>query len=110
MKAVAELGRALSETLAVETVAQRVAQSIRALLGAYSSALYRLEPDTGDLVAVGVAEDVAAVLGSAIVFPRGTGVAGGRGCPRPPHPAPKPVVGQPGAPPAAPPGPGTPGP
>jgi GAF domain-containing protein/CheY-like chemotaxis protein len=76
MKALADLGRALSETLAVETVAQRVGQSIRALLGAYSSALYRLEPDTGDLVAVGVAEDVAAVLGSTIVFPRGTGVAG----------------------------------
>ena len=76
MKALADLGRALSETLAVETVAQRVGQSIRALLGAHSSALYRLEPETGDLVAFGVAEDVAAVLGATIVFPRGTGVAG----------------------------------
>lgn len=76
MKALADLGRALSETLAVEVVAQRVGQSIRTLLGTYSSALYRLDPDTGALVAVGVAEDVAAVLGAQIVFPRGTGVAG----------------------------------
>jgi len=76
MKALAELGRSLSETLAVDTVAQQVAQSIRTLLGTYSSALYRLEPDTGDLVAIGLAADVAAVLGEHIVFPRGTGVAG----------------------------------
>lgn len=76
MKALADLGRALSETLDVEIVARRVGQSIRSLLGAQLSVLYLLEEETGDLVAVQVAEDVAAALGPRVVFPRGMGVAG----------------------------------
>jgi GAF domain-containing protein/CheY-like chemotaxis protein len=53
MRALAELGRVLSETLDPDAVGQRVADSICALLGARSSVLYRIADD-GRLLAVSV--------------------------------------------------------
>jgi len=51
MRALADLGRVLSETLDPDVVGQRVADSICALLGARSSALYRTGPG-GQLIAL----------------------------------------------------------
>ena len=53
MRALADLGRVLSETLDPDVVGQRVADSICALLGAKSSALYR-RVDDGRLIALTV--------------------------------------------------------
>jgi GAF domain-containing protein len=53
MRALADLGRVLSETLDPDVVGQRVADSICALLGARSSALYRVADD-GRLIALTV--------------------------------------------------------
>src|SRR5439155_397044 len=50
-EALAELSRLSSETLDLGTVARRVVESVRTLLGARESALYRLVPETGDLAA-----------------------------------------------------------
>ncbi len=51
MRALADLGRVLSETLDPDVVGQRVADSICALLGARASALYRTGPG-GELLAL----------------------------------------------------------
>jgi GAF domain-containing protein len=53
MRALADLGRVLSETLDPDVVGQRVADSICALLGAKSSALYRMAED-GRMIALTV--------------------------------------------------------
>ncbi len=53
MRALADLGRELSETLDSDAVGQRVADSICALLGARSSALYRMV-ENGRMLAVAV--------------------------------------------------------
>ncbi len=74
-EAVAELGRALLQTLDPKIVGQQVADSVRALLGARNSALYRLE-DTGALAAIAVSGNLGPAFGPKIVFPPGTGVIG----------------------------------
>ena len=53
MRALADLGRVLSETLDSDVVGQRVADSVCTLLGAKSSALYRMADD-GRLIALTV--------------------------------------------------------
>jgi GAF domain-containing protein len=73
MRALADLGRVLSETLDPDVVGQRAADSIRALLGARSAALYRMT-ETGAMVALTVSE------GSTFAWtgelPPGVGLAG----------------------------------
>jgi GAF domain-containing protein/CheY-like chemotaxis protein len=73
MRALADLGRVLSETLDPDVVGQRVADSICALLGARSSALYRIADD-GRMIALTVSR------GSTFEWtrdlPPGTGLAG----------------------------------
>jgi GAF domain-containing protein/CheY-like chemotaxis protein len=73
MRALADLGRVLSETLDPDAVGQRAADSICALLGAKSSALYRMTDD-GRMVAL------TASRGSTFdwtpVLPPGLGLAG----------------------------------
>jgi PAS domain S-box-containing protein len=75
-EALADVGRLLTETLDPDVVGQRIADSIRVLLGAQTSALYRLEPESGDLVSVAVSSEVGPTLGRNVVFPRGTGAGG----------------------------------
>ena len=75
-EALAELSRLSSETLDLGTVARRVVESVRALLGAQESALYRLVPETGDLAALALMGEREQALGPGAVFPRGTGVVG----------------------------------
>src|SRR3989475_7365274 len=75
-EALAELSRLSSETLDLGTVARRVVQSVRTLLGAQESALYRLVPETGDLAALALMGELEQALGPGAVFPRGTGVVG----------------------------------
>ncbi|MGH7346332.1 MAG: GAF domain-containing protein, partial [Candidatus Rokuibacteriota bacterium] len=75
-EALAELSRLSSETLDLGTVGRRVVESVRALLGAQESALYRLVPETGDLAALALMGEREQALGPGAIFPRGTGVVG----------------------------------
>jgi two-component system NtrC family sensor kinase len=74
-EALLDLSRTMSQTLEPAVVAQRVTESVRTLLEAQSSSLFRLDPDSGALISLNVAgaEDV---LGGQIVFPPGIGLAG----------------------------------
>ena len=76
MAALADVARVLSETLDLDLVARRVAERVCALLGARSSCLYRLEPDSGALVAVAVSDETGQVFEWSSRLPAGTGVAG----------------------------------
>ncbi len=76
MRALADVERLLSETLDLDVVAQRVADSVRTLLAVMASAVYRLEPDSGNLVAIADAGDVGPGLRSRALIPRGAGAAG----------------------------------
>jgi GAF domain-containing protein len=73
MRALADLSRVLSETLDPDVVGQRVADSICALLGARSSALYRLA-DGGWMIALTVSR--GSTFAWARDLPPGTGLAG----------------------------------
>jgi len=75
-EALADLSRLSSETLDLGTVARRVVESVRTLLGAQESALYRLVPETGDLAALALMGEREQALGPGAVLPRGTGVVG----------------------------------
>ena len=76
MSALADLGRLLSETLDPDKVGQRVADSIRTLLAARSSAVYRLDPESGSLVVVTVSTVPGADFQWTLVLPPGTGLVG----------------------------------
>ena len=76
MSGLADLGRLLSETLDLDLVAQRVADSVCQLLGAHSSSLYRIEPESQALVALAVAGEAGVAIGRDTVFPRGHAVVG----------------------------------
>src|SRR5262249_22115499 len=53
-EALGAIGRALNETLEPNSVAQRIVESVRALLGVQSAVVYRLA-DSGEAVALAVA-------------------------------------------------------
>ncbi|MBI4270721.1 MAG: GAF domain-containing protein [Candidatus Rokubacteria bacterium] len=72
----AAVARLVSHSRAPELVAQRVADAVRELLGVENSAVHRLDPDSGALVAVAVSGDAGAALGEKLVFPKGTGLVG----------------------------------
>ncbi|HET9489372.1 MAG TPA: GAF domain-containing protein [Methylomirabilota bacterium] len=76
MRALADVERLLSETLDPDVVAQRIADSVRTMLGALASAVYRLEPETGHLVAIADAGDSDTGVRAETTLPRGEGVAG----------------------------------
>jgi PAS domain S-box-containing protein len=75
-EALADLGRLVSQTLDVQVVAQRIAESVLSLLGVLSSAVYRIDPESGGLVTVATAQRPGSTFRWAPVLPRGTGVAG----------------------------------
>src|SRR5262245_18974566 len=76
MSALADLSRLLSETLDLDLVAQRVADSVRQLVGVHSSSLYRIDPETQALVAFAVTGEHGIAIGRDTVFPRGHAVVG----------------------------------
>ena len=75
-EALAELSRLCSETVDLGTVARRVVDSVRTLLGIQESVLYRVLPESGDLLALALFGEGERALGEGAVFPRGTGVVG----------------------------------
>jgi signal transduction histidine kinase/CheY-like chemotaxis protein len=75
-EALIELNRVCSETLDLDTVVGRIVDSVHRLLGVQESALYRLDGESGDLVAFALAGKGSRSLGTGTVFPRGTGVVG----------------------------------
>lgn len=72
----AQLGRLISQSLDPEEVAQRITDSVRALLGGINAVLFRIEPESGELVSVAIAGDVGPTGGGALVHPRESGLAG----------------------------------
>jgi signal transduction histidine kinase/ActR/RegA family two-component response regulator len=75
-ESLADLGRLLAQSLDLGEVGQRIADSIRGLLGAAAATLYRLEEPTGDLRAVAVSGDIGSEFGRTVVLARGTAVSG----------------------------------
>jgi len=74
--ALAEVGRLLTQSLDPEIVCQRIADTIRALFDARTTILYRLEPASGDLVAMALAGDWGPAFGRHVLIPQGIGAAG----------------------------------
>jgi PAS domain S-box-containing protein len=72
----AKLGRLLSQSLDAEEVGRRIVESVCALSGAAAATLYRLEPGSGDLVAIAVSGQVGPRWHPGVVVRRGTGVSG----------------------------------
>ena len=75
-KALAEITRRLSQTLDVEPVAKLIAETIRRLLGVHHAVIFRLEPESGDLVPLASTERLGQLLGRDVRLPPGTGAAG----------------------------------
>src|SRR2546428_232761 len=63
VESLAEVGRRLSQSLDPCHVAQRIAESVRGLLGAPVAVVYRLEPATEQLVAIGLFGSVGPTFG-----------------------------------------------
>ncbi|MBI4013342.1 MAG: GAF domain-containing protein [Candidatus Rokubacteria bacterium] len=75
-ESLAEVGRLISQSLEPEEVAQRIADSVLALLSPQHAGLYRVEPDSIDLVLLALAGDAGPAIVPGLVMPRGTGVVG----------------------------------
>ncbi len=76
LRGLADLAHLISQSLDLQEVGQRIVDSVRLLLDADASALYRLDAASEDLVAVAVSGAVGPIFGPHMVFPRGTGVVG----------------------------------
>ena len=72
----ADVGRQISQSLDPHDVAQRIAESVRALLGVPVAVVYRLEPASGHLVAIGLVDAVGRTFAEQLTFPVGTGGVG----------------------------------
>ena len=73
----AEVSRALTETMDPEIVAQQIVDDVRALLHAQNAAVYRLELPYEDLRSVALSGDMGPGFAERdVVFPRGIGTAG----------------------------------
>ena len=70
------MGAVLAQTLDPEVVGQRVADSLRVLLGAHSAALFRLEPGSGNLVTMALSGATDRGWSPNQIFPRGSGATG----------------------------------
>ncbi|HYB44146.1 MAG TPA: GAF domain-containing protein [Candidatus Methylomirabilis sp.] len=71
-----DLGRTLSQALDPEVVAQRIVDSLRALLTVQNSGLFRLERESGDLVVLALSGPPAGGFDRNVRFRDGTGVGG----------------------------------
>ncbi|MBI3637075.1 MAG: GAF domain-containing protein, partial [Candidatus Rokubacteria bacterium] len=75
-EAMADVARGLSQTLDPDAIGQRIADTLLPLLGVRASGLYRLDPASGDLIAVAATGDVGPTPARGLVFRRGTGTVG----------------------------------
>lgn len=75
-RALAEVGRALSQSLDPAIVGQRITRSVRELFDADNSVLFRLELETGRLVQLSECLKSGSTPTPKLVLPRGIGVAG----------------------------------
>jgi PAS domain S-box-containing protein len=75
-EALAEMTRLLSQTLSVDVVADRLVTHVRTLLGGTTAIVYRLDPDSGDLVSIAVAGDPGPGFGTRFRISAGVGAAG----------------------------------
>ncbi|MGH7389455.1 MAG: GAF domain-containing protein [Candidatus Rokuibacteriota bacterium] len=73
-EALAAVARLLSQTLDVAVVAERIAESVRTILGGLSSAVYRVD-EAGDLVVMATSTGEATFEWT-LALPRGTGIEG----------------------------------
>jgi len=62
-KALASIGRLLSERLDPDVVGERIAESLRSLLGAHSAVVYRLAADATTLLALALSREAAPGVG-----------------------------------------------
>ena len=76
MRALAELSRVFAGTLDPDIVSERIADSVRRLFPAVSASLFRVEPDSGDLVPVASSSGRTALARPIPVLPRGIGITG----------------------------------
>jgi PAS domain S-box-containing protein len=75
-EALADVTRLLTETRDSEAVGQRVTESVCRLLDARSAAVYRFEPETGDLVALTISRNVGSTFFWTPRLVPGTGLVG----------------------------------
>jgi PAS domain S-box-containing protein len=75
-EALSDLLRLLSQTLEVETVAQRIADHVRDLLQVGTACVYHLEPETEDLVVIATSVSPDSGFDWVLVLPRGFGTSG----------------------------------
>jgi len=76
-ESLAELGQLLTRSLDTAEVNQRIVDSVRSLLGTNGAVLYRVEPETRNLVSLAVSGDVGpGFTERAAVIPPGYGVVG----------------------------------
>ncbi len=75
-KALAAIGRLLSERLDPDVVGLRIADNLSALLGGRSSVVYRLDPDSGNLLALAVSQGADPAVGWRPVHEPGAGAIG----------------------------------
>ncbi|HSF29831.1 MAG TPA: PAS domain S-box protein [Candidatus Tectomicrobia bacterium] len=80
----ADVGRLISQSLNLETVAQQLTDSVRTLYGALCVCLYRLEPGSEILSVVAISGAKGPTLGPHAVLPPGTGTVGRAVCERRP--------------------------
>ena len=76
MAALAAVERLVADTLDADVVAQRIVDSVCDLLGARSSALYRLDAQAGRLVALTIARETELTFEWTRVLPSDQGIAG----------------------------------
>jgi PAS domain S-box-containing protein len=74
-EAIAELGRVLTQGLDVDSVAQRLAELARGLLGAVTATVYRVDPESGDFVCLAISGNMGPFRVGGVV-PREAGVIG----------------------------------
>jgi PAS domain S-box-containing protein len=75
-KALAAIGRLLSERLDPDVVGLRIAESLRSLLRGRSAVVYRLDPDSAGLLALAVSHDTDPAIGWRPVRESGSGAIG----------------------------------
>jgi PAS domain S-box-containing protein len=75
-KALAGIGRLLSERLEPHVVGQRIAESLRSLLDGRSAVVYRVDTDTANLLALAVSHEAEPGTGWRPVRPVGSGALG----------------------------------
>ena len=74
-ESLAEVGRVILQTVDPREIGQRIAESLRNMLGGTAATLYRREVGSEDLVAVAASGDQGPIEGP-LVLPKGTGVVG----------------------------------